>query len=60
MGQIPLLASFQDEKCLEDYPKLCDNVVGFLVEFPMLFLEKEDLKISVFNKEYYIPDANFV
>lgn len=35
------------------------QVVGFLVEWPLKFMEKEDLRTSVFNKEYFAPDENF-
>lgn len=54
------LAAFQAQESLEAYPQLCENVKGFLVEFPLMFLAKEDLKISIFSKEYYVPDINFV
>ena len=54
------LGQFQAQEALEDYPQLCENVQGFLVEFPLRFLAKECLKISIFSKEYYVPDINFV
>lgn len=60
---IPLISelpAFQAQESLEAYPQLCENVKGFLVEFPLLFLAREDLKISIFSKEYYVPDINFV
>jgi len=60
---IPLiseLAGFQAQESLEAYPQLCENVKGFLVEFPLRFLAREDLKMSIFSKEYYVPDINFV
>ena len=59
-SQMTDLKKLQDDATTEDYEKLRSNVSGFLVEFPLEFLQGEDLKISIFNKEYYIPDANFV
>ena len=35
------------------------QVVGFLVEWPLQFMEREDLRVSVFTKEYFAPDENF-
>lgn len=35
------------------------QVVGFLVEWPLKFMEQEDLRASVFTKEYFAPDENF-
>jgi hypothetical protein len=60
VSQMTDLKTFQDSASLTDYEKLVSNVAGFLVEFPLQFLRSEDLKISIFNKEYYIPDSNFV
>ena len=34
-------------------------VTGFLVEWPLHFLEQENLQVTVFNKEYFAPDENF-
>lgn len=33
---------------------------GLLTQFPLNFLCKENLKLSVFNTEFYIPEQNFV
>jgi phospholipase D1/2 len=45
---------------LDDYATNVDSIKGFLVDFPLEFLADEDLKITIFSKEYYIPDITFV
>ena len=60
VSQMTDLKTLQESASATDYEKLKSNVSGFLVEFPLQFLRSEDLKISIFNKEYYIPDSNFV
>jgi phospholipase D1/2 len=55
---IPDLA--EAEPRLELYEQYSSHIQGFLVEFPMEFLCNEDLRISIFKKEYYVPDVNFV
>ena len=51
---------FQDSANLQDYPTYKNDIRGFIVTFPLEFLFFEDLKIKIFNKEYYIPDESFV
>jgi phospholipase D1/2 len=42
------------------YEPYSQYIQGFLVEFPLNFLCKEDLRISVFHKEYLGPEVGFV
>jgi phosphatidylserine/phosphatidylglycerophosphate/cardiolipin synthase-like enzyme len=51
---------FETQAKVEDYDLLAEDIKGHLVEFPLNFLRNEDLRISIFNKEYYIPEENFV
>jgi len=34
-------------------------IKGHVVEFPLDFLSKENLRIGMLNKEYFVPDDNF-
>ena len=43
----------------EEYLKEKDGIVGHAVEFPLHFLEKENLGISFFSKENIVPEKNF-
>ena len=54
------ITTFEQEACPEDYLKLKNTLKGFLVEFPLDFLKHEDLRLKVFNYEYYIPEVSFV
>ena len=36
-----------------------NNIVGHVVEFPLHFLEKENLGISFFSVENIVPEKNF-
>jgi phospholipase D1/2 len=45
---------------LDSYHTLKHNISGFIVEFPLDFLHDEDLKIKIFNKEFYIPEESFI
>jgi phospholipase D1/2 len=58
--KIDQLDEFERGGSLHEYQKLNENVKGFLVEFPLDFLKKESLKITIFNKEYLLPEENFV
>ena len=50
----------QNEKDLVDeYNKYKTKIVGHIVEFPLLFLKDEDLKISWISKENFVPEINF-
>ncbi|CAG9328777.1 unnamed protein product [Blepharisma stoltei] len=54
------IVGFESQAQMNDYVVLRENFKGFIVDFPMDFLRDEDLRISIFHKEYYIPDVNFV
>mmetsp|Transcript_4943 Transcript_4943/g.9266 ORF Transcript_4943/g.9266 Transcript_4943/m.9266 type:complete len:1030 (+) Transcript_4943:37-3126(+) len=54
------VSEYQRQCRLDEYASLRDNVKGFLVEFPLEFLKKEDLRISITNKEYFVPEISFI
>ena len=51
---------FAESARLEDYYKFKNEIRGFVVNFPLHFLHDEDLKITIFNKEFYIPEESFI
>lgn len=50
---------FKNSGDLEKYDELKNEIIGHAVLFPLKFLEKEDLQLTLKNKEYYIPNHNF-
>mmetsp|Transcript_2054 Transcript_2054/g.4697 ORF Transcript_2054/g.4697 Transcript_2054/m.4697 type:complete len:1014 (-) Transcript_2054:733-3774(-) len=54
------LNSTDDSPVIDNYALLRDTVRGHLVDFPLEFLENEDLRISIFSKEFFVPEASFV
>ena len=42
------------------YEKYSKRIKGHIVQFPLNFLCEEDLKISVTQKEYLLPDSTFI
>ncbi len=53
------IPKFQLKKNLFLYDQLRINVYGNVVEFPLKFLENENLKLKFFQKEFYVPETNF-
>ena len=60
--------SFQDlrnykplskEELLESYKNEKSKIIGHVVEFPLHFLEKENLGIAFFSVENLVPEKNF-
>ena len=47
------------EELKENYMKENNEIIGHAVEFPLHFLEKEDLKIPFFNSNNLVPEKNF-
>ena len=47
------------EELLEKYNKEKKRIVGHAVEFPLHFLEKENLGIAFFSVENLVPEKNF-
>ena len=47
------------EELIEQYSKEKDKIVGHAVEFPLHFLEKENLGIAFFSVENLVPEKNF-
>ena len=50
---------FSRKKDLSLYETLSKEIMGHVVEFPLKFLENENLKFKIFDKEFYVPDTNF-
>ena len=47
------------EELVEQYSKEKDKIVGHAVEFPLHFLENENLGIAFFSVENLVPEKNF-
>ena len=47
------------EELKENYMKEKNGIVGHAVEFPLHFLEKENLSIAFFSVENLVPEKNF-
>ena len=47
------------EELKENYMKEKDRIIGHAVEFPLHFLEKENLGIAFFSVENLVPEKNF-
>ena len=47
------------EVFLENYLKNKDNILGHIVEFPLMFLKEEELGRIYFTKENLVPEYNF-
>jgi len=47
------------EELIENYNKEKSGIVGHAVEFPLHFLEKENLGIDFFSVENLVPERNF-
>ena len=47
------------EVFLDNYLKNKDNILGHIVEFPLLFLREEELGRIHFTKENLVPEYNF-
>ena len=54
------IEAFVAQAKLDEYSQHKNEIRGFLVEFPLHFLHNEDLRIKIFNKEYYIPEESFI
>ena len=51
--------SLPKEELNERYMKERDNIIGHVVEFPLRFLENENLGIAFFSVENLVPEKNF-
>jgi phospholipase D1/2 len=49
----------QEEYLKKNYEDNKNKIIGHIVEFPLHFLEEEDLGISFFSKENLVPERNF-
>ena len=49
----------QEYSLKKNYEEKKDQIIGHIVEFPLHFLEEEQLGISFFSKENLVPERNF-
>ena len=49
----------QEEYLKKNYEENKNKIIGHIVEFPLHFLEEEELGISFFSKENLVPERNF-
>ena len=49
----------QEYSLKKNYEEKKGQIIGHIVEFPLHFLEEEQLGISFFSKENLIPERNF-
>ena len=49
----------QEEFLKKNYEENKNKIIGHIVEFPLHFLEEEELGISFFSKENLVPERNF-
>ena len=54
-----LLNKAQEEYLKKNYEENKKKIIGHIVEFPLHFLEEEQLGISFFSKENLVPERNF-
>ena len=54
-----LLNKAQEDNLKKIYEQNKKNIIGHIVEFPLHFLEEEELGISFFSKENLVPERNF-
>ena len=55
----PIRNKAQEEYLVKNYEERKQTIVGHIVEFPLHFLEEEELGISFFSKENLVPERNF-
>ena len=49
----------QEDYLKKNYEENKNKIIGHIVEFPLHFLEEEELGISFFSKENLVPERNF-
>ena len=49
----------QEEYLIKNYEENKNKIIGHIVEYPLHFLEEEELGISFFSKENLVPERNF-
>ena len=54
-----LLNEAQEKYLFKNYDENKHKIIGHIVEFPLHFLEEEELGISFFSKENLVPERNF-
>ena len=57
---LSMIKEYSQMADLSLYEKYSKRIKGHIVQFPLNFLCEEDLKISVTQKEYLLPDSTFI
>ena len=47
------------EELINNYQKEKNGIIGQIVEFPLHFLEKENLSIKFFSIEHLVPEVTY-
>ena len=55
----PIQNKAQEYSLKKNYEEKKNQIIGHIVEFPLHFLEEEQLGISFFSKENLVPERNF-
>ncbi|KRX08542.1 hypothetical protein PPERSA_13023 [Pseudocohnilembus persalinus] len=50
---------FKQKENLDKYDELKDKIKGHAVQFPLYFLQRENLNLKYTNKEYFVPAESF-
>lgn len=59
--QFKLITDMKEMQVNRDAHEACASFIkGYLVDFPLEFLAGESLNFTIFNKEFYVPDINFI
>lgn len=56
---LPDVKTFMEGARIDKYDRYHEKIKGNIVEFPLNFLQGEDLNIKVKQKEYLLPDITF-
>lgn len=60
ISRISDIKDFMNMHRLEEYESMHTDISGHLVDFPLLFLNEENLNLKIFNKEYILPVETFI
>ena len=58
-NKVTIQKKSQENYLIHNYNENKHKIVGHIVEFPLHFLEEEELGISFFSKENLVPERNF-
>lgn len=60
IDNLDMLDSFREKAQPQKYVELKNYIIGHAVELPLYFLKKENMNFSISQKEYFVPDENFL